>query len=274
MGPVKPDIAMAAPIAVLLLQVRAAEALEPPGDTRTLPCRPTIACTADLASPGALELEAGALYRRIGTDGQQWTLPYLAKLTMTEWAQLQVGSNGYSVARGQVPAQFLDDVTIGAKFRLVGQAEFVPSISMSATASIPTFRGKSYLRTYDALLTAYATKDFGPIHVDLNVGANAWRIDGEPRPQEFVALALSMNLPKPFGVMAESYYFTDASPVSTRDGGFLFAISQSPTPWLMFDFGGDVGMFPSTRAFSAFVGMSIIPVLLWRGELRVDPHLR
>jgi len=49
-----------------------------------------------------------------------------------------------------------------------------------------------------------------------------------------------------------------------RDGGFLFAINHSPKPWLMFDVGGDVGMFPSARAYSVFVGMSVVPVLLWR----------
>ena len=64
--------------------------------------------------------------------------------------------------------------------------------------------------------------------------------------------------------MVEGYYFTDASPVAARDGGFLFAVSHNPLPWLMFDVGGDVGMFPSTRAYSVFLGMSIVPVLLWR----------
>jgi hypothetical protein len=239
-------------------------ATELPGDTRTLPCRPTIACTADLVPPGALELEGGVLFRRIDSSGRQWTFPFLAKLTFIEWAQLQLGSNGYSLARGNVPAQYLDDVTAGVKFHLVDQGQVAPSFSLSATASIPTFRGRGYLRTYDALIAAYGTKDIGPLHADFNVGANIWRIDGEPRPQEWIALALSTNLPAPYGIMGESYYFTDASPVAVRDGGFLFAINHSPRPWLTFDFGGDVGMFPSTRAYSVFVGMSIVPVLLWR----------
>jgi hypothetical protein len=103
-----------------------------------------------------------------------------------------------------------------------------PKPALSATASIPTFRGEGYLRTYDALFIAYVTKDFGPLHADLNLGENVWRLEGDPRPQHWVALALSMNLPPPFGVMAEGYYFTNASPVATRDGGFLFAIDHSP----------------------------------------------
>jgi hypothetical protein len=40
-------------------------------------------------------------------------------------------------------------------------------------------------------------------------------------------------------------------------------LSLTPKPWLVFDFGGDVGWFPSTRAHSLFLGMTIIPVVLW-----------
>lgn len=247
--------------------VTAAHAVEGPGDTRTLPCRPTIACTADLVPPGAFELEAGALFRRVYGNGRQWTFPFLSKLTMTEWAQLQFGSNGYSIAQGDVPAQFLDDLTPGVKFHLLDQRRILPSLSFSALASIPTFRGEGYLRTYDTLFTAYVTKDLGWLHTDFNVGLNVWRVQ-DPRPQEWVALAVSGNLPPPFGIMAEGYYFTDAKPIATRDGGLLFAVCHSPAPWLMFDFGGDLGYFPSTRALSVFVGMSIVPMLFWQGSRR------
>jgi hypothetical protein len=40
-----------------------ARGTEAPGDTQTLPCRPTIACTADIVPPGAFELETGVLFR-------------------------------------------------------------------------------------------------------------------------------------------------------------------------------------------------------------------
>jgi hypothetical protein len=239
-----------------------AEAIEGPGETRTLPCRPTIACTADIVPPGAFELEAGALFRRIEGNGRQWTFPFLAKLTVAEWAQLQFGSNGYSIARGGVTSRFMDDVTPGVKLHLVDQGDLIPSVSISASASIPTFRASGYVRTYDTLFTGYLTKDVGWLHADFNVGLDVWRLQ-DPRPQAWVALALSGSPPPPFGLMIEGYYFTDAGPIATRDGGLLFAISHSPKPWLMFDVGGDAGYFPSARALSVFVGMSIVPALLW-----------
>jgi hypothetical protein len=67
-----------------------------------------------------------------------------------------------------------------------------------------------------------------------------------------------------FGVAVEGCVFGDAQPYSSRDGGVRAAITTSPRPWLAFDFGGDVGLFQSTRALSRFVGMSVAPVIFWR----------
>ena len=179
-------------LALLLLApvVRAAES--PDSRDKVLPCRPTIACTADITAAGTSEVEAGALFRRVDDTGRQWTFPLLTKLSLSRFAQLQVGTNGYSIARGRVPAQYLDDVTVGPKLHLVDQGALVPSLAFSAAASIPTFRRAGYERTYDALLTAYVTKDFGWLHADLNFGLNVWRVEDAPKKQPFVALALSV----------------------------------------------------------------------------------
>ena len=249
---------------------RVARAADPPdARDRTLPCRPTIACTADLVPPGTFDFEAGALFRslgssRAGTAVRQWTFPFLAKLTLEPWVQLQVGSNGVTEATGVVPERYFDDAVVGPKFHLVDQGEWAPSISVSGELSIPTLNGRGYVRTYDALFTAYVTKDMGPVHADFNVAWNLWRLEGAPLSQALVALALTANIPPPFGVMGEAYYFSDAAPVAPRDGGFLFAFTHSPRSWLVFDMGADIGWFPSSRAYSLFVGMSIIPVVLWR----------
>jgi hypothetical protein len=244
-----------------------ARAVETPdARDKTLPCRPTIACTADFVPPGTFEVEAGALFRSLGPSAttRQWTFPFLLKLTLAPWVQLQAGSNGFTGAAGAVPQDFFDDAILGAKFHVLDQTEWMPSISFSGEASIPTFRGEGYDRTYDAFFLAYVTKDFGPVHADLNVGWNLWSLDAAPTSQGIVALALSANLPPIFGVMGEAYYFSNAPPIAPRDGGLLFAFTHSPRNWLIFDMGADIGWFPSSRAYSLFVGMSIIPVVLWR----------
>src|SRR5258708_16091005 len=125
-----------------------AEVAPDPSD-RALPCRPTIACTADLVPPGVIELESGYLYRRLGDGANQSSSPFLLKLTLLEWAQLQLGSNGPTLASAPMEARYFDDITGGS-------------------------------RTYDALLVVYVTKDIGWLHADWNVGVNAWRIEGAP----------------------------------------------------------------------------------------------
>jgi hypothetical protein len=258
-------LARTLPFLLLGLAVdREAWAVSPPdGDTRSLPCRPTIACTADIVRPGLFEVETGMLFRRFG-DARQWSFPFLAKLTLARFIQLQVGSNGYTTQLDGRAARYFDDVTAGLKLHLADQGPVLPSLSLSGAVGVPVREPQQgYVPTDDAFFIAYVTKDFGPLHADLNLGANDLGIDSTPRAQEWIALALSMTLPSPFGVMVEEYYFTDAAPFAQRDGGCLFALSVTPRPWLVFDFGGDVGDFPASRSYSTFVGMTIVPVRLW-----------
>jgi hypothetical protein len=262
-------VAALACLALLATPSGARAADTPDARDKTLPCRPTIACTADFVPPGTVDLEAGALFRRLGPSirgaagTRQWTFPFLAKLTLEPWVQLQVGSNGLTAATGLAPQDFFDDLVVGPKFHLFDQTPTTPSISVSAEVSVPTFPGQGYLRTVDAFFTAYVTKDLGPVHADFNAACNVWRVD-QPLPQVLVALALTANVPPPFGVMGEAYYFSNAPPVAPKDGGLLFAFTHSPRPWLVFDVGADIGWFPSSRAYSLFFGMAIIPVVLWR----------
>ncbi len=225
---------------------------------RALPCRPTIACTADLVPPGTFEVETGVISRKLANDVRQIATPVLAKLTLADWVQAQVGDNGLTFLRGGARATYLDDVEVGAKLHFVDQTKSMPSISVAAYASVPTFHATGYLRTWDAIAIGYVTKDVGPVHADLNVGGTLFRIEERPLPQPFAALALSMPLVGPAAVMVEGYVFAPAEPAATEDGGLLFALALSPSPWLVFDVGGDVGAYPHTRAYSAFVGATVL----------------
>jgi hypothetical protein len=221
-----------------------------------LPCRPTIACTADIGPPGDLELEIGYLFRRFQGPAHQQSIPFLFKVTATRWLQLQLGGNGPTFENAPVPTRYVDDIVGAAKVHLLDQAPLHPSLSLSTGLSVPLVSANGYVRTYDILTTVYATKDFRWLHTDLNVGLDAWRIGGPVEWQPWAALALSVALPRQFTFMAESYYFSDARPIAPRDGGMLGAVAYSPWPNLVFDAGGDLGYFPSERAFSVFVGIT------------------
>jgi len=82
------------------------------------------------------ELETGMLFRRLG-DTKQWTFPFLAKLTLATFAQLQVGSNGYTSQVDAVPARYFDDVTAGLKLHLLDQRPIAPAVSLSGAIGLP-----------------------------------------------------------------------------------------------------------------------------------------
>lgn len=236
-----------------------------PGDEhRVLPCRPTIACTADLVPPGSLEIEMGIATKRASNAALVHSDPLLLKLTLFEWAQLQVGTNGRISSSVDHREKYVDRVDLGLKVHVHDQTQVTPSLAFSFSLSVPSWdaapgRGSDH----DALAIAYVTKDFGWLHLDLNLGVAAFAVGHGGGTQPFVALASSAALNRVFGVMLEEYFFADASPLAPKDAGVLFALTHSPRPWLMFDFGGDVGLFPSTRAWTAFVGATIIPWDFW-----------
>lgn len=225
-----------------------------------------MSCTADIVAPGSLEVEVGGAVA-IAKQERTTYFPFLLKQTLAPFVQLQVGSNGYSVATESASQlRFVDNVFFGPKFHLRDQGEVWPSLALSAELSAPTLHAEGAERNDDALFVGYASKDIGFLHVDWNVGVDAWRLQEEPAAQVFTALALSVSPVQPFGFALEGYYFSDAAPLAPRDGGVRLAMTVASRSWLVADVAGDVGMFPSTRAYSVFFGMTVIPVKLWGSQ--------
>jgi hypothetical protein len=223
-----------------------------------------VSCTAELATPGTLEVEAGYNFQGSSAVATR-NFPFLLKLTLSKMLQLQVGSNGFTLAEPLLPplgsTLYFDNLLAGAKLHLLDQGKLSPSIAITALVGIPTRTDANV----DVFVTGHASKDIGALHADLNVGITEWMVDtGEPVAQGLIAFALSTSLPPPFGIALETYYLSSALPAAPNDGGVRFAISATPKPWLVFDFGGDVGFFPSVRSYTVFFGMSIVPAVFWR----------
>ncbi len=238
----------------------------PTDSDRALPCRPTVACTADFAPPGTFEIEGG--WNAAKQAGQRVvSFPFLLKQTLTPLLQLQLGSNGFTSVRGTERTSYFDDLVFGPKLHLVDQSAFVPSLSVSAEIGVPISRATGYSSDDDAFFTAYASQDFAFIHADLNAGLALWKLES-PSVQESLELALSATVAAPLGVFAEGYVFSNAAPVAPRDGGVRAGVTLTPKPWLVFDAGGDAGFYPSIRAYTLFVGMTVVPFVLWRSDAR------
>jgi hypothetical protein len=251
--------------ACVTLIARSSRAVDGPGpDDQAHPCRPTISCTADIVSPGSVEVEVGSQLSGVARGDRELAFPLLLKLTFTRLLQLQVGSNGYTTIAGPVPVHYFDNVILGPKLHLLDQGDIRPSLAITAQLSLPTVAERGYEQIDDAFFTGHASKDISFLHIDWNAGAYVWRFDDSPVVQGFTALALSTSLSSVIGVAAEAYYFSNAAPVVSRDGGFRGVLTATVRPWMVLDVGGDAGWFPSTRAYTFFFGMTLVPVVLWR----------
>jgi hypothetical protein len=255
----------AAALVVVLLDASHVVAVELPGETTVArPCRPTVSCTADLTAPGVLETEVGVTASTLGRDERLWAYPILVKQTLARLVQLQVGSNGYTALRdvhGASLERALDNVAAGPKLHVLDQSELAPSVALTLQGSIPLVHGGAD----GVLATAHASKDAGPVHFDWNVGLDTWWRGGESAStQPFTALAASATPFGPIGIALEAYAFGNAAPYLPRDGGGRLAVTLTPRPWLVFDVGGDVGWYPSTHGHTVFLGMTVIPLVLWQ----------
>jgi hypothetical protein len=250
---------------VVALTGRSARAVEAP-DARDSahPCRPTVSCTADLTSPGTLEIEAGELVSVAGGGASEASFPVLFKQTLTPTVQIQVGSNGYTFLGPAPRVHYLDNVVFGPKLHLHDQGDAWPSLAVAAQLGQPTFPASGYTQSEDAFFTAFASKDFGPIHGDFNVGLDLWQLNATPASQMFTALALSTALSSVLSLAVEGYVFSDAAPAASHDGGVRVALGFTARPWLVVDMGGDAGFYPATRAASLFLGATVIPAVWWR----------
>jgi hypothetical protein len=232
-------------------------------DVHVVPCRPTVSCTADLAPPGTLELELGYQAQRVDANGGvTQTTPFLIKLPLAHWIEVQLGDNGYTIATGQ---RYLDNLVAGAKLHLADQSGARPSVAITLAASIPTVAEEGYTRQTDLFVTAQASKDFGKLHVDANAGLYAWQLAGPVGYQPFVVIAGTYAVTSKRGLALEPHYLANAAPAESLDVGVLAAAEYAIRSWLVVDAAFEV-TFADPGSVTGLAGLSIAPVRLWEGR--------
>jgi hypothetical protein len=239
----------------------------PDASIEARPCRPTISCTADIVAPGVVEVEMGYLFQRLAPATWQHAGTLLVKWSLARWLQVQVGASGGLLDSDAGTSRYVDSLTVVAKLHLLDQDERTPSLSLTTTVGFPVAHGAiSSSSTDDAIFTLYASKDVRWLHIDINAGVYVHALDATPLAHGFAALAFSATIPHtPLTPTIEGYAFGDAGPYAPADAGIRLAMYWQARSWMVIDLGGDAGLIPSTRSFSLFAGLTIIPVVLWRG---------
>jgi hypothetical protein len=236
-------------IAITLLLTSNAVA-DPEAEVSVLPCRPTIACTAEIVPQGTVEVETGYAQRR-GTGDAIGSLQALVKYSVTDRVQLQVGTNNVTS---------VDGAYLGPKVVLHAQTEYAPAISLSALVMLPTRSDTDAMtRTTDGYFWAYASKDLLTIHADFNVGVNVLSMTDKPATQVLAALSLSRDIGHGVGAMLEGYAFEGGAPYGTHDAGILTGLTYSITPRMMLDAGVDIALYRDVRNLTLFGGVTFIP---------------
>jgi hypothetical protein len=225
------------------------------GPVHALPCRPTVACTADIVAPGVVEFEVGYAAQLKLPNWQEGT-PFLIKLSVARWLQIQLGATGNVATSNASFSSFAP----GLKLHLQDQHDGLPSVSVSAAVVIPT----DSTSTWNVLTTLYLSRDFRWLHTDFNLGLYILDLDHAQHFQPVVALAFSTELRHHVSPMLELHFIGDAAPLSHVESGVLAGLAWAPRPWLVFDAGLDVSFVPSTRTLTLFVGATIAPARLWR----------
>lgn len=246
------------------------------GAPRALPCRPTIACTAEIVPAGIFEVEAGYAQRRAPKQASFHGAAVLAKYSLTDRFQLQMGSNNAFAAQSGLAVHGFDGAFALGKYVFNAQGDIMPVIAVSALVAGPTSSSAdAVVQTWDADVWAYISKDIVGFHADLNLGADTLSVDRKPALQTIAALAISHDIAWGFGAMVEGYSFNAGGSYAKDDGGFLSALSYSPTPELVFDAGVDVALYRDTRTTTFFAGLTLLPFDMvrtgYRSSLAISP---
>lgn len=219
------------------------------GQVKAQPCRPTVACTAELVPAGHVEVEVGVLGARAGS-----AVNVLAKVSLLDWLQVQLGSDGFLVNQGG-RSSAVDGAVGVLKARLVAQEGWRPTVSLSARAVVPTRPPLPAVQSgLDLGGTLHVSKDLGPLHVDVN---GSVLVAGLQALQGQAALAFGVPLSEVLGAEVEVH--STVGSALPNDGGVRLVLQLSPAGPLVFDLGGDVGFFRQTRAWSLFAGVTFVP---------------
>ena len=180
------------------------------GGVKAQPCRPTVACTAELVPAGHVEVELGGLS---GASGSSVNL--LTKVSLLDRLQLQLGTDSFLLFDGrQLTA--IDGAVAVLKGQLFTQTGWRPTLALSARVALPTRPPlPAAQEAVDLGGTVHLSKDFDWLHADLNGTVTAF---GLREVQGQGALAFSTSLPLHFGAALE-VHSTFGNPRRPNDGG-------------------------------------------------------
>ena len=225
------------------------------------PYRPTISNSAQLPTPGQVELELGLLATR--NDANRRSLPYLLKLAFNpDWGVL-IGGEAYVSQRtddGGSLSGIGNTVVTAKRAWIINDAR---AWGLEFSASLPSAKTEIGGGKTDLGVNGILSQDLGSLHLDTNL--NLTRIGAieadTGRIQTGLSAALTLPLVPRWSLAAEL--------AATRRNGTdgtaqaLTALTYSPSKTLTIDAGVSKGLRAGARDWSFFTGL-VVPIgTLW-----------
>ncbi len=229
------------------------------------PERPTVATHAGTVAPGWLEIETGVERDQVDPHATALGVPTVFKLGLTSHVQLGIFANA-SRAPGRSPT--LDDVAIGAKWRLTDDAPVIGDFALLPVVKFPLRSSDGAAGTTDLSLVAISSHQFGRIAMDLNAEYTRRSGDGSVSPKSATLWTASFGGPfaGPLGWVLELY----GAPATSGPTGesSTVALLMGPTflarPWLALDAGVIVPV-SGPQAHALYAGVVYNVGRFWRG---------
>ncbi|MEO8672500.1 MAG: hypothetical protein ABI411_14375 [Tahibacter sp.] len=221
------------------------------------PYRPTVSNPADLPLPGWIEAEFGGL-RVLGEDRTRGdSVPWLLKYAFDADHGLLLGGDAYvtSQAPGEREQRGSGDTTLAWKQRFA--FDDATAFGIEAGVTVPTAKRELGVGKPVYLMNGIVSRDFGSVHMDLNVGAahSTQRATGTSAWQQSYAIAVSRSLTPAWGAALEVSGARQRGAPSESQA--LAAVTYALSPRVVLDAGVARGITP-TRDRSFFTGAAIL----------------
>jgi hypothetical protein len=227
---------------------------------------PTWNIQAATVQCGALETDNLAVLQPMGGGVTQWTIATTAKYGLAPRLQLRWGMPGRisQHAAGTRPVTGTTDQAVGLLVHFRDQGAWLPALAIDYGMKIPTANpSKAFGSGFvDHVLTAVASRDTGPYHLDFNLAAT---LAGAPRGHDHAmqsGLGLSRTFPHSLMGTVEVFGGSQAG-TDDRLGAVLLGGSWGIRPWLALN-GGTVRTYtagsPRQQVMAGFI-YTVLPGL-------------
>jgi len=231
---------------------------------RVEPDQPDVTNGTHIVDVGLLQVEFGGVYTRFDSTSRSGGSPVTARLGLTDWCEVRVGTDGWLVqSDGTTTVSGAGNFQVGAKLRLWPGEGGIPVLAILPSVDVPTASADKGLGSgiADYLLAFLTGTDLGRhSHVDMNygIGAIGDGTTGGHFTQHLVSVSFSSAVSDNWNPYFEAFWVSQQEPgggrVMALDTGAVYELGTR----YALDGGVQVGLTHAAPAFSAFGGVSVI----------------